>query len=528
VRVTPNGRYVISSSKDGTLRIWDLEAALEDRAVPARVLRGHTGSVWDVAVSAESERIASVGDDGHLLLWEIHGNDDPAARHRVTGAALRSVAFLRGRDQVLVGDIRGRLTRLTLDGGDPLAQQKEHDSSIFAIVVTNDVSRALTASYDRTVKVWSLEGRSLAAAQTLSGHSGRVYDVVLSPKDQEAISTADDGMLKVWQLTARLTTPKGQRQPKGHQGTVRSLALAPDAASPMLALSSAHDGTLKVWDVDHGRSLHSSRPMDNPLDPSTAARHYEAVALLDRDTVAAAALDRALILRRLADGAAVRNLRRRAEAGEPPSNEVRDLAVSPDRRRVVSAAGDGHLTLWDLESGEALRTSEGHADVARVVTFGPDGDRLLSGGDDGALKIWNAQTGVLRATLPSPDAGPVRGIALLPHQQVVVGYEEGLLVIWDLSQRRDVRRMWTQGLGLRGLVVTEGGQRVIVADNRRTLRVWDTASLRQDGAAPLEPVALVRLESGLRSMALSPGTGTLLAGDCVGGVSCLQYVEADT
>ena len=98
-------------------------------------------------------------------------------------------------------------------------------------------------------------------------------------------------MLKVWQLTTRLTTPKMVHHSKGHQGTVRSLAL---------------------------------------------------------------------VLRRLADGRAVRTLRRSASAGEPTSNEVRDLAVSPDRRRVASAASDGRLSIWDLETGEAMRTPEAH------------------------------------------------------------------------------------------------------------------------------------------------------------------------
>jgi WD40 repeat protein len=160
------------------------------------------------------------------------------------------------------------------------------------------------------------------------------------------------------------------------------------------------------------------------------------------------------------------------------------------------------------------------------VIFGSNGNRLLSGGDDGTLKVWDAQAGTLRATLPSPDAGPVRGIALLPQEQVLAAYEAGLLVVWDVKDRREICRMPTPGDRLRGLVVTEGERYVIVADDRRTLRAWDLEALRDGQAAPAEPLAMVRVESAPRSMAFSPATGTLLVGDCVGGVNCLRYVES--
>jgi WD40 repeat protein len=281
-----------------------------------------------------------------------------------------------------------------------------------------------------------------------------------------------------------------------------------------------------VWDVGQGEALHAYRPTDHPLDTAAAARHYEAVAPLTQETFAAAALDQVLVLRRITDGEAVRILKRTGSAEEPQPNEVRDLAVSPDCSRVVSAAGDGRLTLWNLKTSEALRTGEGHADIARVVSFGSDGDRLFSGGDDGTLKIWDAQSGTLRATLSSPDAGPLRGIALLSKEQVLAGYEAGLLIIWDVATRREVCRMKTQGEGLRGLAVTEEARRVIVADNQRAVRVWELAAVCTSQSAPA-PVVLVRLESALRSLTYSPETNTLLVGDCVGGVNCLHLVEND-
>jgi WD40 repeat protein len=521
VRVTPDDRYAISAGEDNILRVWDLRAALAGEPVSGRVLAGHTGTVWSVAVAPDGRRAASVGDDGRLLLWDLDGGDAPIAQKR-TDTALRAVTFLPGQNQVLVGDIAGQLVRLDLDRDTQLALQRKHTSSIFAIAVAGDGSLALTASYDRTVKVWDLREGSLALLHTLSGHGGYVYDVVLSPDGRRAVSAASDGMLKVWQLTAE-QTPKRARHPRGHQGTVRSLALMPGAGAPVRAVSSAQDGVLQGWDVEQGRRRYAYRPDAHPPAP-----HYEVVAPVDGTTFAASALDTTLILRSAADGRAVRVLRRRASAAEPASNEVRGLALAPDRRRVASAAADGRLTLWDLETGASLRTSEAHDDVARVVRFGPDGETLLSGGDDGALKVWDPHDGTLRATCPPPDAGPVRGIAALSADEVLVGYQAGLLAIWRVGQARTVSRMRTPGDGIRGLVVTAGARCVLVAEDRRTLRAWSVRALRAGRAVPDEPLALVRLETGLRSLALDPASGILLVGDVVGGVTCLRYARGAT
>ena len=56
----------------------------------------------------------------------------------------------------------------------------------------------------------------------------------------------------------------------------------------------------------------------------------------------------------------------RAGARWPPwkatPTGVTACAVTPDGRRVVSASDDNTLKVWDLETGRALATLEGHAD----------------------------------------------------------------------------------------------------------------------------------------------------------------------
>jgi WD40 repeat protein len=71
------------------------------------------------------------------------------------------------------------------------------------------------------------------------------------------------------------------------------------------------------------------------------------------------------------------------------------VAVTPDGKRAVSASEDHTLKLWDLETGRALLSLEGHSDVVNGVAVTPDGKRAVSASEDHTLKVWD-----LEASLP--------------------------------------------------------------------------------------------------------------------------------
>ena len=73
------------------------------------------------------------------------------------------------------------------------------------------------------------------------------------------------------------------------------------------------------------------------------------------------------------------------------------MAVTPDGRRAVSGSYDRTLRLWDLESGQPVRTLQGHTDcVAVAVTR--DGRRAVSAWRDRTLRLWDLESGKEIAT----------------------------------------------------------------------------------------------------------------------------------
>ncbi|NEQ52600.1 MAG: hypothetical protein F6K11_21085, partial [Leptolyngbya sp. SIO3F4] len=59
---------------------------------------------------------------------------------------------------------------------------------------------------------------------------------------------------------------------------------------------------------------------------------------------------------------------------------------------------DNTLKLWDLTTGETIRTLEGHSSLVNSVVMSDDGTRALSGSYDNTLKLWDLTTGECLAT----------------------------------------------------------------------------------------------------------------------------------
>jgi hypothetical protein len=149
--------------------------------------------------------------------------------------------------------------------------------------------------------------------------------------------------------------------------------------------------------------------------------------------------------------------------------------VTPDGRRVVSASDDQTLKVWDLESGRALATLEGHADWVNACAVTSDGRRVVSASDDKTLKVWDLESGRALTTLE--------------------GHAD-----------------W-----VRACAVTPDGRRVVSASVDKTLKVWDLATyaclFTHRGDAPYSAVAV--------------GTAGVVAGDRTGGIWFLDWPPSD-
>ena len=152
--------------------------------------------------------------------------------------------------------------------------------------------------------------------------------------------------------------------------------------------------------------------------------------------------DDALMLWDLATGEELRTFK-------TSSYNALSVAFSPDGRTALSGgfAGDyvSSLTLWDVATGDLIRSfggdSAGHATTVNSVAFSPDGRTALSGGGgpgewlerDTTLRLWEVATGkVLRTFEGHPDS--INSVAFSPDGTTALAASGNEIWQWDLTR----------------------------------------------------------------------------------------------
>lgn len=289
VAVQLRGNTLVSGSRDHTLRAWDLRATPKKRQLfsffsgggsgqrqslgsssssdgggeldgasvsrKSVVWRGHSDAITCLEMgrqlATDRSLIGSGSDDGTIRLWDTTREASVALLGNGK-AGVSCLRFLALYDYLASGCRENSLKVWDLGEAKLRTSVPAHRGAVLAIQVTGD--RLVTASNDRTVKVWDAHFRGGASyAQALREHGGPVRCVCLGgPADPNICTGAADGVVRVWDLRF---AGKGPRLAlAGHAGPVTSLQ-----RDFTKLVSGGEDGALRVWDLHSGACVKDAR-----------------------------------------------------------------------------------------------------------------------------------------------------------------------------------------------------------------------------------------------------------------------------
>jgi WD40 repeat protein len=182
-----------------------------------------------------------------------------------------------------------------------------------------------------------------------------------------------------------------------------------------------------------------------------------------------------------------------------PAPPLRSAAFSADGTKILAAAANGRIRIFDAATGAQLARFAGFGTL-NSAAFSRDGTRIVTANDDGTARILDVSSGKVTVVLTPPGGNgyAVSSAAFSPDGKLVVTtYADGTARIWDARTGRQIRALTAeQGHVLLGAAFSPDGKRVVTASSRGTARIYNARTGAQ--------VRLLPGSLGLLSAAFSP------------------------
>ena len=260
-----SGCWLATGAKDNTARLWSIDQ-LQGSYRCVVTFTGHAESLGAISLPQNPPPVGSAAYKeplAHPPLFLLTGSQDRTVKKWEIGETVASTSSKFSS--------RALYTR------------KAHDKDINAIATNHSSSLFASASQDRTVKIWSVEEGEVLGI--LRGHRRGVWSVRFSPRAIPSITgdkgpasgnrglvltASGDKTVKIWSLTDYSCL----RTLEGHSNSVLKVLWMPhneplgsstNSASkrPLQIASAGGDGLVKIWDANTGEV---SCTLDNHVD----------------------------------------------------------------------------------------------------------------------------------------------------------------------------------------------------------------------------------------------------------------------
>ena len=394
----------------------------------------------------------------------------------------------------------------------PLKRLEGHSGAVRSIEFNHDAALVVTASDDRTVRLWDTQSaRQLASVRvddkpaqsahfnvdgtlfvtssdgdaatvwesptgkpiaSLRVHSGGISEGVFDPSGSKIATRGGDGTVRIWEAR----TGKQLLILEGHNNPPSSVAFDQTGKRIVSTSGQRHDRAI-VWDAVTGSEL--LRLEEHSYSPHSA--------LFDRDgtRVMTVSVDQTAIVWDAKTG--------QPEGTLPHPARLVSAEFSPDGEYILTVSAENIARVWGNPQEHSIL--EGHLGLVTCGHFSPDGSRVVTASADGTAKLYEARTGKLLQTFEASQQ-VVRDVSYSGNGRLLAtAANDGVALIWDAVPALLASTFNGHTESLRTCQYDSTGSKLFTAAVDGTMCLWDsvTGRLLQTFRAPAEQISAAAL-----------------------------------
>jgi WD40 repeat protein len=364
------------------------------------------------------------------------------------GTAVNSVAVSADGQRVLTAAEDGEARLWDLHSGRLLTRLK-HPANVTGAWFTADARYVLTSCEDGSFRLWDSEGCKVVF-DFPKAPDGRV-PAVLSRDRRRAVLPDGPRSVRVWDLESYHALSGPLELP----GRITHVGFSPD---PNIIAVASIDGTVGIWTVQDARLVTPWIKLQ---------RAVERVEFSPDGVILAASCGSMITLWDTKTWLKLREI-------NAHENQILTLSFTPDGRRLISAAYNQSLKIWDVGSGQMMGQLSAEQPECDFQ-ISPNGKNLATGSQSGVVRLWDALNG-LAVTKPFEHEGPVTGLAFTPDgRTLLTSSQDGTVQAWEFQHSRRPSAILVADERYSSACFSRDG-RLVVGTTGDTARIFDAAT----------------------------------------------------
>ncbi|KAG9390558.1 WD domain, G-beta repeat [Carpediemonas membranifera] len=319
--------------------------------------------------------------------------------------------------------------------------------AITAVAMCPDGSKIARGGDDGSLRLYSAWGALLF---DLSGHAQSVTGLSFSPEGNKLASCSLDGTARLWNPTS------GQCM-----ATYRVsawLGSASFSSDGRYLVTAGGDRAARVWDTMGLTNTHVFATPSTLVALSSAVMSPSGAMLVTGDVAGTI---------RVYDTQS--GLCQQTMSGH--RGEITGLAFTQDDR-VVSAAWDRKIRVWNPVTGKRLASFSTHTDTISGVLVAATGDRIVSASYDGTVRMWSYPRGKLVAVLDVVGYAPTSVAMASGVSKLVVGTWSGSVEVFESGSGQLLSTLAGHSAAVTSVAVAPDTSVVVTGSWDETARVW--------------------------------------------------------
>lgn len=470
IKVSGNGRYIITMSVDCVIKIWDSETGqclriikgeYHDSASNIRwwdevnnkwvsVINYQKNWAYSCAFSPDGKKVITPSYDGTIKIWDVNIGECIQILNANICRCPGSASFSNDGKLIVSGSSKS-IRIWDCESMECIKTFMNCPSDIYSVRFSLNDKMILSTSSDNTVCLWDVETGNclktyeggadsagnasfgntnilyslgdfvikkqeidlLNSLKTIDEYPGAVHCVSYSPNGNMIVSISDNRIYILDAINGNIIKTLG-----GHKTRIIRAYFVDDNQ----IISFAEYKNVKFWNIHTGECV-KSVVSDLELKFATASPNGKYLVIPDGNTL--------VHLLNLHTKEVLKTF-----IGHIKS--VYFASFSPNGRYLLTCSNDKTIRKWNVKTGKCVLVLEGHADSVHSALFNIQGTKIVSASSDKTIKIWGAKSGICLQTIEGHSDGVLYAAFNPNGNRIASASLDGTVKIWSFLSLQEL------------------------------------------------------------------------------------------